>query len=206
VLSLKGTYNLRRQAPDYSPTGLRAVVDDALRVLDGTKSIDLFECARIDPLVPIETTVGALAKLIAEGKIGSYGLSEVSPATIRRAYAVYPPAAVEEELSLFSRYILEGRGVADIYRELGIPLVGYSPLGSRWLTGQFKRLDDLPADDYRRRFPRFGPGAFERNVELAEAVGAIAQKKACTSAQIAIAWYVLFCLNHFPPQRLVSND
>lgn len=191
VLSLKGAYDLRSQTPDCSPEGLRAVVDEALRVLDGTKSIDLFECARVDPLVPIETTVEALAGLIREGKIGSYGLSEVSPATIRRAHAVHPPAAVEEELSLFSRHVLDDGGVADTCRELGIPLVGYSPLGSGWLTGQFKKLDDLAADDYRRRFPRFGPGAFERNVELAEVVGAVARKKGATSAQIAIAWCVL---------------
>jgi pyridoxine 4-dehydrogenase len=168
-------------------------------VLDGTKTIDLFECARIDPDVPVETTVHALLQLIRDGKIGSYGVSEVSPATIRRAYAVHPPAAVEEELSLFSRHVLDEGGVADTCRELGIPLVGYSPMGSGWLTGQFKTLDDLPAGDYRHHFPRFQPGAFERNVKLAEAVGTVAQKKGCTSAQIAIAWYVF--IHFFPSER-----
>ncbi|KAL1592037.1 hypothetical protein SLS60_011629 [Paraconiothyrium brasiliense] len=190
VLSLKGAYNIRLQAPDCSPEGLRASVEEALRVLDGTKTIDLFECARIDSDVPIETTAQALLELMREGKIGSYGLSEVSPATIRRAYAVHPPAAVEEEISLFSRHVLEDGGVADTCRELNIPLVGYSPMGSGWLTGQLKTLDDLPAGDYRHHFPRFQPGAFERNVKLAEAVGAVAERKGCTSAQIAIAWVV----------------
>ncbi|KAL9619843.1 MAG: hypothetical protein Q9160_005583 [Pyrenula sp. 1 TL-2023] len=187
VLSVKGAYDIKRQAPDCSPEGVRASVDEALRVLDGAKTIDLFECARIDPDVPVETTVRALVQLICDGKIGSYGLSEVSAATIRRAYAVYPPAAVEEELSLFTRHVLDEGGVADTCRELSIPLVGYSPLGSGWLTGQFKTLDDMP-DDYRRHFPRFRPGAFERNIKLAEVVGTVAQKKGCTSAQIAIAW------------------
>ncbi|KAK8108234.1 NADP-dependent oxidoreductase domain-containing protein [Apiospora kogelbergensis] len=191
VLSLKGAYDIRRQAPDCSAEGLRAAVDEALRVLDGAKTIDLFECARIDPEVPVETMVGTLVQLMREGKIGSYGLSEVSPDTVRRAHAVHPPAAVEEELSLFTRHVLDAGGVADTCRELGVPLVGYSPMGAGWLTGQFKTLDDLPADDYRRRFPRFQPGAFERNVKLVEAVEAVAQRKGCTSAQIAIAWYVL---------------
>ncbi|KAJ4303140.1 hypothetical protein N0V90_002032 [Kalmusia sp. IMI 367209] len=190
VLSLKGAYDLRRQAPDCSAEGLRGAVDEALRVLDGTKTIDLFECTRIDPEVTVEATVGTLVQLMREGKIGSYGLSEVSPATIRRAYAVHPPAAVEEELNLFARHVLDEGGVADTCRELGIPLVGYSPMGSGWLTGQFKTLDDLPAGDYRHHFPRFQPGAFERNVKLAEAVGTVAQKKGCSSAQIAIAWVV----------------
>lgn len=194
MLSLKGAYDMRRQAPDGSPEGLRATVEEALRVLDGTKSIDLFECARIDSEVPIETTVGALAQLIREGKMGAYGLSEASPATIRRAHAVHPPAAVEEEISLFTRHVLDAGGVADTCRELGIPLVGYSPMGAGWLTGQFKTLDDLAPDDYRRRFPRFQPGAFEKNVKLADAVEAVAQRKRCTSAQIAIAWYVPPCV------------
>lgn len=167
-------------------------MDEALRILDGTKTIDLFECARIDPAVPVEDMVRSLVELITDGKIGSYGLSEVSPATIRRAYAVHPPAAVEEELSLFSRHVLDEGGVADTCRELGVPLVGYSPLGSGWLTGQFKTLDDLAVDDYRRRFPRFRPGAFERNVELAGVVGGVAQRKGCTNAQVAVSWYVVF--------------
>ncbi|KAI0886284.1 NADP-dependent oxidoreductase domain-containing protein [Annulohypoxylon maeteangense] len=188
VLSVKGAYNGANQTPDCSPEGIRTSVDEALRVLDGLKSIDLFECARVDPKVPIETSIRALAQLVKEGKIGSYGLSEVNAATIRLANAVYPPAAVEVELSLFSRHVLEKGGIADTCRELKIPLLGYSPLDRGWLTGQFKTLDDLPKDDFRRMWPRFQPGAFEQNVKLAEIIEEVAKKKGCTSAQIAIAW------------------
>lgn len=138
--------------------------------------------------MPVETTVKALAEQIKAGKIGSYGLSEVNAQTIRRAHAVYPPAAVEIELSLFSRHALERGGIVDTCRELGIPLVGYSPLDRGWLTGQFKTLDDIPKDDFRHFYPRFQPGNFEKNVKLAEAVEQVAKKKGATSAQVAIAW------------------
>ncbi|KAM7186829.1 NADP-dependent oxidoreductase domain containing protein [Rhypophila sp. PSN 637] len=190
VLSVKGAYNIRTNQPDCSPEGIRTAVDEALTILSGTKKIDLFEPARIDPNVPIETTVRAFAELIKQGKISSYGLSETSPSTIRRAHAILPPAAVEEELSLFSRHVLDQDGVADTCRELGIPLVGYSPMGSGWLTGNIKKLEDLPADDYRRHFPRFQPGAFESNVKLAEAVEGVAKKKGRSPAQVAIAWVI----------------
>jgi pyridoxine 4-dehydrogenase len=188
VLSIKGARNSATGIPECSPESIRAAVEEALTVLDGTKSIDLFECARVDPKVPIETSVGALAELIREGKIGSYGLSEVNAQTIRRAHAVHPPAAVEVELSLFSRHVLEKGGVADTCRELGIPVVGYSPLDRGLLTGQIKKLSDLPENDYRRHWPRFQPGNFEKNVKLAEVVEGVAKKKGCTSAQVAIAW------------------
>lgn len=190
VLSVKGAYDGATLTPDCSPTGIRKAVEEALRILDGTKSIDLFECARVDPNIPIEDSVRALGELIDEGKIGSYGLSEVSAATLKRAYAVRAPAAVEVELSLFSRDALAPGGVAEAARELGVPLVGYSPLDRGWLTGQLKTLDDLPADDVRHHYPRFQPGAFEQNVKLAEAVEALAKRKGggVTSAQVAIAW------------------
>lgn len=178
-------------------------------MLDGTKSIDLFECARLDPKVPIETTVQTLAALIKEGKIGSYGLSEVNAETVRRAHAVHPVAAVEAELSLFSRHVLDEGGVADTCRALGIPLVGYSPLDRGWLTGKFKTLDDLPADDFRRHWPRFQPGNFEKNVKLAERVEQVARKKGCTSAQVAIAWVraqgVLPIPGATKPPRVIEN-
>jgi pyridoxine 4-dehydrogenase len=188
VLSVKGAYDGATQSPAASPEQIRASVDKCLTLLDGLKSIDLFEPARVDPNVPIEESVEALAQLINEGKIGSYGLSEVNAQTIRRAHAVHPPAAVEIELSLFSQGGLEKGGVVETCRELGIPVVGYSPLDRGWLTGQFKTLDDLPKDDFRHWYPRFQPGNFEKNVELAEAVEEVAKKKGTTSAQVAIAW------------------
>ncbi|KAI4631136.1 hypothetical protein J4E83_002665 [Alternaria metachromatica] len=188
VLSIKGAYDGATQSPTASPEEIRASVDECLTLLDGTKTIDLFEPARVDPNVPIEKTVKALVELVEEGKIGSYGLSEVNAQTVRRAHAVHPPAAVEIELSLFSQGALEEAGVVDTCRELGIPIVGYSPLDRGWLTGQLKTLDDLPQDDFRRFYPRFQPGNFEKNVELAGAVEKVAKKKGVTSAQVAIAW------------------
>ncbi|KAJ0109566.1 hypothetical protein J7T55_014128 [Diaporthe amygdali] len=208
-LSVKGAYDGATQTPRCSPEDVRASVEESLRVLDGTKSIDLFACARLDPKVAIEITVATLAQLIQEGKIGSYGLSEVNAETIRRAHAIHPVAAVEAELSLFSRHVLEKGGVADTCRELGIPLVGYSPLDRGWLTGQVRTLDDLPADDFRRHYPRFQPGNFEKNVKLAARVEQVAKKKGCTSAQVAIAWVraqgVLPIPGATKPPRVIEN-
>ncbi|KAI1419216.1 NADP-dependent oxidoreductase domain-containing protein [Xylaria sp. FL1777] len=188
VLSVKGAYDFGTLTPLCKPDSIRAAVDEALRQLDGTHPIDLFECARIDPEVPVEDMVKTLAELIKEGKIGSYGLSEVNAKTIRRAHAVHPCAAVEVEISLFSRHALEKGGVVDTCHELGIPVVGYSVLDRGWLTGQLKTLDDLSKDDVRHHFPRFQAGAFEQNVKLAEFVEGIAKKKGVSSAQVAIAW------------------
>ncbi|KAF7537285.1 hypothetical protein G7054_g3832 [Neopestalotiopsis clavispora] len=187
-LSVKGAYDGATNAPATSPEQIRASVEECLAILDGTKSIDLFEPARIDPKISIESNVETLVELIREGKIGSYGLSEVNAQTIRRAHAVHPPAAVEVEFSMFSRHALEKGGIYDTCRELAIPLVGYSPLDRGWLTGQFKTLDDIPENDFRRFYPRFQPGNFEKNVKLAEVVEQVAKKKSCTSAQVAIAW------------------
>lgn len=188
MLSVKGAYDGATHTPTASPEQIRASVEECLAILDGVKSIDLFEPARIDPKVPVETSVKALAELIDKGKIGSYGLSEVNAETVRRANAVHPPAAVEIELSLFSRHALDKDGIIDTCRELDIPVVGYSPLDRGWLTGQFKTLDDLPKNDVRNHYPRFQPGNFEKNVKLAEAVEHVAKKKGTTSAQVAIAW------------------
>ncbi|TVY75803.1 Pyridoxal reductase [Lachnellula suecica] len=188
VLSIKGAYDGATQTPKASPESIRASVDECLAILDGVKSIDLFEPARIDPEVPIETSVKALQELVQAGKIGSYGLSEVNAHTIRRAHTVFPPAAVEVEFSLFSRHALEKGGIIDTCRELDIPVVGYSPLDRGWLTGQLKTLEDLPKDDIRHYYPRFQPGNFEKNVKLAEFVEQVAVKKGVTSAQVAIAW------------------
>lgn len=116
VLSIKGAYNASVHEPDCSPEGIRASVGEALRVLDGVKKIDIFECARVDPKVPIETSMQTLAQLVKEGKLGGIGLSEVSAATIRKAHAVHPISAVEIELSMFSTHVLTN-GVADTCRE-----------------------------------------------------------------------------------------
>ncbi|KAI1165317.1 NADP-dependent oxidoreductase domain-containing protein [Nemania serpens] len=188
VLSLKGAYDIGTAQPDCSPEGIRKSIALAKKELDGKKSIDLFECARVDPKVPIETSVAALAELIKEGEIGAYGLSEVNAQTIRRAHAVHPCSAVEVELSMFTRHALGNGGIVDTCRQLGIPVVGYSPLGRGWLSGELKKHEDLAKDDYRHGFPQFQKEAFEKNVELADYVAELAKKKGCTSPQIAIAW------------------
>ncbi|KAK8057088.1 Aldo/keto reductase [Apiospora saccharicola] len=132
---------------------------------------------------------GTFKTLIAEGQIGSYGLSEVKADTVRRAHAVHPIGAVEVELSLFSRHALLGQGsVVETCRELGIPVVAYSPLDRGWLTGELKRRQDLAPDDYRHGFPRFQPGNFEKNVRLAELVADLARARGYTSSKVALAW------------------
>ncbi|TGJ79724.1 hypothetical protein E0Z10_g9036 [Xylaria hypoxylon] len=188
VLSIKGAYNPATHTPECNPESIRAAVDEALRLLNGTHPIDIFECARMDPTVPVENMVQTLVELINEGKIGSYGLSEVNGQTIRRAHAVHPPAGVEIELSLFSRQALEKGGIVDTCHELGIPIIGYGVLDRGWLTGQLKTVDDLPKDDIRHHFPRFRPGAFEQNLKLADFVEGFAKRKGVTPAQVAIAW------------------
>lgn len=205
MLSIKGAYDGAKQVPTNSPEQIRASVDECLAVLGGTKCIDLFECGRIDPNIPVESNVGTLVELIKEGKIGSYGLSEVNAATIRRAHAVHPPAAVEVEFSMFSRHALEKGGIHGTCRELGIPLVGYSPLDRGWLTGQFKTLDDIPKNDFRHFYPRFQPGNFEQNAKLAEFVEQIAKKKGCTPAQVAIAWVLQQGVLPIPGSSKVSR-
>jgi len=148
--------------------------------------IDLYYQHRVDPKVPIEETVGAMAALVREGKVRHLGLSEASPETIRRAAAVHPIAALQTEYSLWSRDPEDG--ILSTVRELGIGFVAYSPLGRGFLTGQFRRFEDLAADDYRRNSPRFQGDNFQRNLDLVGRVGALARAKGCTPSQMALAW------------------
>ena len=186
VLGIKGAYDIKT-GPNGSPEGIRASVDEAVKVLDGTKTIDVFEMARVDPNVPIETSVEAMADLVKEGKIGGIGLSEVGASTIRKAHAIHPILAVELELSLFTPDPLHN-GVADTCNELDIPMVAYSPVGRGWLSGDFRKLDDLPQNDFRRMMPRFKPEVFDQNFKLVEAVEQVAIRKGITTAQVAISW------------------
>jgi aryl-alcohol dehydrogenase-like predicted oxidoreductase len=136
--------------------------------------------------VPIEETVGAMAELVRAGKVHYLGLSEAAPATIRRAMKVHPISAVQTEYSLWTRDV--EAEILPVCRELGIGFVPYSPLGRGFLTGKFKQPDDLPPGDRRRVFPRFQGGNFERNVKLAEEIQALATRKNCSAAQLALAW------------------
>ena len=169
--------------------GDRPYVHDAcnasLRRL-GVDHIDLYYQHRVDPNVPIEETVGAMAELVTAGKVRHLGLSEAAPATIRRATKVHPIAALQTEYSLWSRDV--EAEVLPTVRELGIGFVAYSPLGRGFLTGQFKRFEDLPADDYRRNSPRFQGENFQKNLDLVKKIETLARGKGCTPSQLALAW------------------
>ncbi len=167
------------------PEYVRAACDASLKRL-GVDTIDLYYQHRVDRSVPIEETVGAMAGLVRDGKVRYLGLSEASPATVRRAHQVHPISALQTEYSLWSR-----DPEADILptcRELGIGFVAYSPLGRGFLTGRFRRVEDLPADDWRRNNPRFQGENFQRNLELVRRIEEMARAKACTPAQLALAW------------------
>jgi aryl-alcohol dehydrogenase-like predicted oxidoreductase len=167
--------------PDY----VRRACDASLQRL-GVDTIDLYYQHRVDPNTPIEETVGAMAELVAAGKVRYLGLSEAAPETIRRAQATHPIAAVQTEYSLWTRDPEEG--VLETCRALGIGFVAYSPLGRGFLTGRFRSIDDLGADDWRRNNPRFQGANFAKNLELVARVEALSKKKGCTPAQLAIAW------------------
>jgi aryl-alcohol dehydrogenase-like predicted oxidoreductase len=167
------------------PEYVRASCEASLRRL-GVETIDLYYQHRVDPATPIEETVGAMAELVTEGKVRYLGLSEASPATLRRAAKVHPIAALQTEYSLWTRD--PEAEILATCRELGIGFVAYSPLGRGFLTGQFKKFDDLPADDYRRFSPRFQGENFQKNLDLVRRVEEIAREKKCTASQLALAW------------------
>ena len=167
--------------PDY----VRQACDASLQ-RTGLDVIDLYYQHRVDPEVPIEETVGAMAELVRAGKVKYLGLSEAAPETIRRAHAVHPITALQTEYSLWTRDPEDA--ILPTVRELGIGFVPYSPLGRGFLTGQFRRPEDIPADDYRRDNPRFQGEAFAKNLSLVQEIEALAQEKGCTSAQLALAW------------------
>ncbi len=168
--------------PDY----VRQSVEGSLKRLD-TDYLDLYYQHRIDPEVPVEETIGAMAELVKAGKVRHIGISEASAETIQRAHAVHPLAAVQSEYSLWSREP-EHNGVLDTCRRLGIAFVAYSPLGRGFLTGELKSPEDFAADDYRRFNPRFQADNFNRNLALVERVKALALDKGISTAQLALAW------------------
>ncbi|KAF2639811.1 Aldo/keto reductase [Massarina eburnea CBS 473.64] len=189
VLSIKGGLVPGTLNPDNSEANVSRSIEECLKVLDGKKSLDIFECARLEPNTPIESMIGTIAKYVKAGKVGGIGLSEVGAESIRRAHKVHPIAAVEVEFSLYCTDILTN-GVAQTCAELDIPIIAYSPLGRGFLTGQWKTLDDIPKDSHIRYFPRFQPDVFDENIKLAEEVQKIAAAKGVTPAQIALGWVV----------------
>jgi aryl-alcohol dehydrogenase-like predicted oxidoreductase len=178
-----GAFSDRR--PDGRPETIRAAIEGSLQRL-GTDHVDLYYQHRVDPLTPIEETVGAMAELVTAGKVRHLGLSEASAETIRRAHAVHPIAALQSEYSIWTR---DPEGdILDTLRELGIGLVAYSPLGRGFLAGRFTSPDELDEDDFRRNNPRFQGDNLERNTKLVERVKEIAEAKDAKPAQIALAW------------------
>ena len=176
-----GEFQGVRGDPDY----VRQACDSSLQRL-GVEVIDLYYQHRVDVNVPIEDTVGAMSRLVDEGKVRFLGLSEAAPDTIRKAHETHPITAVQTELSLWSRDAEES--VLPTVRELGIGYVAYSPLGRGFLTGQITSPDDFPEDDFRRFHPRFTGENFERNIALVREVEAMAKDKGCSTAQLALAW------------------
>jgi pyridoxine 4-dehydrogenase len=203
VISIKGGMLPGQMKLSGGKENIDRSINECLRLLDGKKSLDLYECARVDPEVPIEDTVGYIAEFVKAGKLGGISLSEVSAQSIRKAHAVHPISAVEVEFSMYATEILEN-DVASTCAELGIPVVAYSPMGRGFLvsiaylrsqhwtdaeqTGKYKKFDDLEPDSLLRHFPRFQPDVFDENVKLADAVADLAKSKGVTSAQIAVAW------------------
>jgi aryl-alcohol dehydrogenase-like predicted oxidoreductase len=167
------------------PEYVRRSCEASLRRLN-VDHIDLYYQHRVDPTTPIEETVGAMAELVRQGKVRYIGLSEASPQTLRRAAKVHPIAALQTEYSLWTRD--PEAEILATCRELGIGFVAYSPLGRGFLTGQFKRFQDLPADDYRRNSPRFQGENFHKNLNLVRKVEEIAREKGCKPSQLALAW------------------
>ncbi len=167
------------------PEYVQAACEMSLRRLQ-VETIDLYYQHRVDPKVPIEDTVGAMARLVEQGKVRFLGLSEAAPATLRRAHAAHPIAALQTEYSLWSRD--PENGLLAACRELGVGFVAYSPLGRGFLTGRIRSTADLAANDWRRRLPRFQAETIPANFELAERLAALAKQRRCTASQLALAW------------------
>ncbi|WP_259015503.1 aldo/keto reductase [Emticicia fluvialis] len=168
-----------------TPEYCKKACDNSLQRL-GIDTIDLYYLHRVDPNVPIEETVGAMADLVKEGKVRYIGLSEAAPATLRRAFKVHPVSALQTEYSLWSREPEDE--IIPTCRELGIGFVPYSPLGRGFLTGEIKSFDDLAADDFRRFSPRFQGENFNKNLVLVDKIKQLAAQKGCTASQLALAW------------------
>jgi aryl-alcohol dehydrogenase-like predicted oxidoreductase len=164
---------------------VRKACDASLQRL-GVDHIDLYYQHRVDPTVAIEETIGAMAELVEAGKVRYLGMSEAAPATIRRANAVHKITALQTEYSLWSRDPEDE--ILPTCRELGIGFVPYSPLGRGFLTGRFRKFEDLPADDYRRNQPRFQGANFQKNLDLVAHLEQVAKQKRCTPSQLALAW------------------
>lgn len=187
IIATKFSYTPNYESISGHPDYVKKAVEDSLRRLN-TDYIDLYYQHRVDPQIPIEETVGAMADLVKAGKVRALGLSEASASTIRRAHAVYPISVLESEYSLWSRDIEEE--ILPTVRELGITHVAYSPLSRGFISGELRTFEDLAADDLRRWMPRFQGDNFRKNIEVVDKIKEIAMEKNCTPSQLAIAWTI----------------
>ncbi|KAH8647184.1 NADP-dependent oxidoreductase domain-containing protein [Xylariales sp. PMI_506] len=187
TLFIKGCVDFKTMEPQNKRDEVLASAERCIETLGGAKKIDIFGPTRQDPNVPLEETLGAFKELVDAGKIGGVGISEASGETIEKVNAIYPLSLVEIEFSLWTPDILSN-GVAAVAKKLDIPLVAYSPLGRGFLTGQIKSLDDIPEGDIRRRFDRFQPENFGKNLELVDKLKSFAARTNVTPAQLALAW------------------
>ncbi|XOJ01549.1 aldo/keto reductase [Paenibacillus polymyxa] len=187
VVATKFAIGPNFQGVNGHPHYVRKAVEDSLQRLD-LDYIDLYYQHRVDPNVPIEETVGAMAELVKEGKVRSLGLSEASAQTIRRAHSVHPISALQTEYSLWSREV--ENEILPVVNELGITFVAYSPLSRGFISGDLRKFEDLAADDVRRYLPRFQPDNFQKNVDIVDEIITIAKEKGCTPSQLALAWSI----------------
>ncbi|KAI0017591.1 putative pyridoxal reductase [Xylariomycetidae sp. FL0641] len=187
TLFIKCCVDFKTMAPTTKRDQVLASAENCFQQLGGAKKIDVLGPARMNPSVPLEETLGAFRELVEAGKIGGVGLSEIGAQTLEKANAVYPLSLVEVEFSLWTPDLLTN-GVAATAKKLDVPLVAYSPLGRGFLTGQIKSVDDIPEGDIRRRFDRFQPENFNKNLELVDKLKSFAAKTGVTPAQLALAW------------------
>jgi aryl-alcohol dehydrogenase-like predicted oxidoreductase len=192
---LRDPHDATKRGLSGKPEYVRSACEGSLRRL-GVDVIDLYYLHRVDPETPIEDTVGAMGRLVEEGKVRGIGLSEVNVDTLRRAHVIYPISALQTEYSLWTRD--PEKGILQACAEMGIAFVAYSPLGRGFLTGNIKSMNDLAPDDWRRTSPRFQGENFNRNLQLVDQVKDLAHEKGCTPAQLALAWVMAQGEHIFP--------
>lgn len=201
IVATKFAFGPNFQGINFHPDYVKKAIEDSLRRLD-LDYIDLYYQHRVDPNVPIEETVGAMADLVKQGKVRYLGLSEASAQTIRRAHAVHPISALQTEFSLWSRDVQAE--ILPVVNELGITFVAYSPLSRGFISGEIRKFEDLAEDDVRRYLPRFQKENFQKNVDIVDEITKIANEKDCTPSQLALAWTIAKGALPIPGTRRIS--